>query len=104
LFFFAKIIISSCSRKHIIVIINVWLFVGSSPSKKTKKPMTETTAGSGAGYKSKEFISDNEASSSDSDDKPLRRKESKKESDSEVGEVESLLVAVLFESTCFTYS
>jgi len=57
----------------------------SSPSKKPKK--SETTAGSGAGYKSKEFISDNEGSSSGSE-KPLKRKTSKKESDSEVGEVE----------------
>jgi len=48
---------------------------------------SETSAGSGAGFKSKEFISDNEASSSsDSDDKPLKRKE-KADSDSEVGEV-----------------
>lgn len=57
--------------------------------KKAKKVKTgETTAGSGAGYKSKEFISDNEASSSsDSDDKPLKKKESASESGSDVGEV-----------------
>jgi len=68
------------------------IVISSSPSKKLKKTKTktETTAGSGAGYKSKEFISDNEASSSDSDDKPLKRKETTKESDSEVGEVEIL--------------
>jgi len=64
--------------------------IGSPPAKKSKSPKkvtSETSAGSGAGYKSKEFISDNEASSSDSDDRPLVRKEEKKESDSEVGEV-----------------
>jgi len=68
-----------------------WYFlflIVSPPAKKSpKKVKSETTAGSGAGYKSKEFISDNEASSSDSDDRPLVRKEVKKESDSEVGEV-----------------
>jgi len=68
-----------------IIALTLWLF--SSPSKKPKKVKAETTAGSGAGYKSKEFISDNEASSSDSDDRPLVKKETKKESDSEVGEV-----------------
>ena len=61
--------------------------------KAPKKVKTETSAGSGAGYKSKEFISDNESSSSDSDDKPLARKEAKKESDSEVGEVTGFISA-----------
>ena len=56
---------------------------------------SETSMGSGAGYKSKEFISDNEGSSSDSDDKPLKRKDSKKESDSEVGEVAKLVSGFL---------
>ena len=52
--------------------------------------------GSGDGYKSKEFISDNEgSSSSNSEDKPLRRKETKKESDSEVGEVDVVKVSSL---------
>jgi len=59
-----------------------------SPAKKPKKS-GETTAGSGDGYKSKEFISDNEGSSSSNseDDKPLKRKDNKKDSDSDVGEV-----------------
>ena len=69
--------------------------VGSSPLKKPAKAKSETTAGSGAGYKSKEFISDNEESSSDSDDKPLKKREPKKESDSEVGEV-TVLKFILF--------
>ena len=78
-------------------------FVSASPAKKPKKAKVkaETTAGSGAGYKSKEFISDNEATSSDSDDKPLMRKDAKKDSDSEVGEVRSQ-VTVESLVTCLT--
>jgi len=84
-----KLLINSGSKTGIFIIVFV---VSSLPSTKAKKVVkSETTAGSGAGYKSKEFISDNEASSStDSDDKPLKRKEAKEESDSEVGEVKRL--------------
>ena len=40
-----------------------------------KKPVTETKAGSGGSYKSKEFISEDESSSDeDDDDKPLKVK------------------------------
>ena len=79
----------------------VLFFCLSSLSKKSKSKSApkETTAGSGGTFKSKEFISDNEASSSsgsDSDDKPLKQKKSKRQnpdasSASEAGSVRRLL-------------
>ncbi|KAL4224373.1 FACT complex subunit ssrp1 [Mactra antiquata] len=64
----------------------------SSSSSSPKKVVSETKAGSGGSYKSKEFISDSESSddSEDEDDKPLKKlkKEEKMEVDESGSESE----------------
>lgn len=57
---------------------------GTSPKKSPKKAVSAavspTKAGSGSGFKSKEFI-DESSSSEDSDDKPLKKKVKKESED-----------------------
>jgi len=80
------------------------IYIYSSPkSKKPKKlsAVKETSmGGSGAAYKSREFISDNESSGSDSENKPLEKKKPSRRgkkgssSESEVGSVRCILVTL----------